>query len=105
MGVKLPERQKKYLMFHFIDEFGDVVTTNEFPSNANDILYDNANHFLDKELAQYVADKQLIQRLNILLGIVNKDVENKEILISRYILDNYKDVIIRIRQYEDKEGI
>ena len=103
--LKLPERQKKYLMFHFIDEFGDVVTTSEFPSNANDILYDNTNHFLDKELAQYVADKQLIQRLNIVLGIVNKDVENKEILISRYILDKYKDVIIRIRQYEDKEGI
>ena len=56
-------------------------------------------------MAQYVADKQLIQRLNIVLGIVNKDVENKEILISRYILDKYKDVIIRIRHYEDKEGI
>lgn len=67
--------------------------------------FSSYNYYPDKALAQYIADKNLIQRINIVLGVLNKDNPNKEVLISKYIRDNYTWVIDRIRQYEEEEGI
>ena len=52
-------------------------------------------------IAQYVAAKQLIQRIRITLTLLNKENPDKEMLISEYINDNYKDVIDRIKKYEE----
>lgn len=61
------------------------------------------NYFTDKELAQYVADKQLIDRVKLVLhqmNMFNPDILNKELLIDEYVRDNYKEVLHRIKDYE-----
>jgi hypothetical protein len=63
------------------------------------------NYFTDKELAQYIADKQLIQRVELVLhqmNMYNPDILNKELLINEYIRDNYEEVLTRIKDYEMK---
>lgn len=63
------------------------------------------NYFTDKELAQYIADKQLIQRVELVLhqiNMFNPDILNKELLINEYVRDNYKEVLHRIKDYEMK---
>ena len=63
------------------------------------------NYFTDKELAQYIADRQLIQRVELVLhqmNMFNPDILNKELLIDEYIRDNYKEVLHRIKDYEMK---
>lgn len=63
------------------------------------------NYFTDKELAQYIADKQLIQRVDLVLhqmNMYNPDILNVELLINDYIRDNYAEVLHRIKDYEMK---
>lgn len=63
------------------------------------------NYFTDKELAQYVADRQLIHRVELVLyqmNMFNPDILNKELLIDEYIRNNYKEVLTRIKDYEMK---
>ena len=63
------------------------------------------NYFTDEELAQYIADRQLIQRVELVLhhmNMFNPDILNKELLIDEYIRDNYKEVLHRIKDYEMK---
>lgn len=64
------------------------------------------NYFTDKELAQYIADRQLIHRVELVLhqmNMFNPDILNKELLIDEYIRDNYKEVLHRIKDYEMKK--
>ena len=82
-----------------------VCTATEDFSSVDTQRFSSYNYYTDKALAQYIADKNLIQRINIVLGVLNKDNPNKEMLISKYIRDNYTWVIDRIRQYEKEEGI
>lgn len=66
------------------------------------------NYFTDKELAQYIADRQLIHRIELVLhqmNMFNPDILNKELLISDYIRDNYEEVLHRIKDYEMKNVI
>ena len=80
--------------------------------NDSDCRYDEDtdrlgtfNYFTDKELAQYIADRQLIQRVELVLyhmNMSNPDILNKELLIDEYISDNYKEVLHRIKDYEMK---
>ena len=61
------------------------------------------NYFTDKEFAQYVVDKQLIQRIELTLIELNKDEFPKEELtklINKYLRDNHMEVLDRIIQYE-----
>lgn len=63
------------------------------------------NYFTDKELAQYIADRQLIHRIELVLhhmNMFNPDILNKELLIDEYVRDNYKEVLHRIKDYEMK---
>ena len=63
------------------------------------------NYFTDKELAQYIADRQLIHRIELVLhqmNMFNPDILNKELLIDEYIRYNYKEVLHRIKDYEMK---
>lgn len=68
------------------------------------------NYFTDKELAQYVADKQLIYRIELVLHELNFESFGRADrceLINEYIMTNYKEVLIRIKDYEMKnvEGV
>ena len=61
------------------------------------------NYFTDKWFAQYVADKQLIQRIELTLIALNKDRFPKEELtklINKYLRDNHMEVLDRIIRYE-----
>lgn len=102
--IKEPERVRKWGMFNYVSEYGQVVTTHECPSTETDALFNKYNYFSDNKLAQYVADKQFIQRVNIVLEHLNKDNPDKKVLIAKYIQANYKDVVDRIRQYEEEVG-
>lgn len=66
--------------------------------NQNFRLY---NYFENEDLAQYVADKQFIQRVSITLEYLNKDNSDKDTLIEEYIRNNHKKIIDRIKKYEE----
>ena len=100
----LPKRLTEDTYYH-IDEYQEIDVYIDEDTWVDRELYEKYNYFTDKAFAQYVADKNLIQRVKLVLEHLNKDNPDKEVLISKYIRDNYKDVIDRIKQYEEKEGI
>lgn len=100
----LPKREEE-MEYFYIDEYDDIVLTTDKDSWANEKHFDYYNYAPNVQLIKYIKDKQFIQRVYIVLNYLNKDNPDKEILISEYIRDNYKDVIDSIKQYEEKEGI
>lgn len=101
----LPEKVCVSEMYFTLNSLLEVRPSIEGFSSIDMQRFSSYNYYPDKALAQYIADKTLIQRINLVLGVLNKDNPNKEMLISNYIRDNYTWVIDRIRQYEEKEGI
>ena len=97
--LKLPERVAGELYYH-IDEYQEIDTYREEDTWIDIELYEKYNYFTDKAFAQYVADKQFIQRAKLTLEYLNKSNPDKETLISEYIRDNHKEVIDRIKEYE-----
>lgn len=101
----LPERVCVAGTYFMLNSLLEVSKSIECFSSVDTQRFSSYNYFTDKAFAQYVADKQFIQRAKLVLEHLNKKNPDKEILISEYIRDNYKDVIDRIRQYEEGEGI
>lgn len=95
----LPKRLTEDTYYH-IDEYQEIDVYMDEDTWVDRELYEKYNYFTDKAFAQYVADKNLIQRVNLVLEHLNKDNPDKEVLIRKYIRDNYTCVIDRIRQYE-----
>lgn len=87
--------------YYFTDSTVDVDVYYDDNSYTDTANFNTYNYFTDKMFAQYVADKQFIQRTNLVLGHLNKDNPDKEVLISKYIRDNHKEIIDRIKEYED----
>ena len=83
-----------------LDSLLEVYASIEGFSSVDMQRFSSYNYFTDKAFAQYVADKNLIQRVKLVLEHLNKDNPDKEVLIHKYIRDNYKDVIDRIKGYE-----
>lgn len=102
----LPERVDYSELYLYIESDSNTVYTDSdgrFEEDVNRLK--TFNYFTDRELAQYVADKQLIQRVELVLhqmNMFNPDILNKELLIDEYIRDNYKEVLHRIKDYEMK---
>ena len=96
----LPERVCVSGTYFMLNSLLEVSKSIECFSSVDTQRFSSYNYFTDKAFAQYVADKQFIQRVTLVLEHLNKSNPDKEILISEYIRDNYKDVIDRIRQYE-----
>ena len=96
----LPDRYDD-LNYYWIDEEGKVDYFVDEDCTLDEPLFEMYNYFYDEELAQYASDKQLILRIKITLEHLNKNNPDKEMLISEYINDNYKDVIDRIKKYEE----
>ena len=101
----LPERVCVSETYFRLDSLLEVYASIEGFSSVDMQRFSSYNYFTDKAFAQYVADKQFIQRAKLTLEHLNKNNPDKEKLISEYIRDNHKEVIDRIRQYEEKEGI
>ena len=100
----LPRREEE-MEYYYIDEYGDIESFTDTDSWANEEHFDYYNYVPNIQLAKYIKDRQFIQRVCIVLNYINKDNPDKEILISEYIRDNYKEIIDRIKEYEEKEGI
>lgn len=98
----LPKRGEEY---YCIDEYGDIVLFTDNDSWANDRHFDLYNYTPNVQLVKYIKDKQFIQRVCIVLNYLNKDNPDKEILISEYIRDNYKEIIDRIKEYEESNNL
>lgn len=63
------------------------------------------NYFTDKEFAQYIADRQLLDRIELVLYKYNKDkMDDKTLskLINEYIDTHYEEVLNRVLDYQDK---
>lgn len=101
----LPERVCVSGTYFRLDSLLEVYASIEGFSSVDMQRFSSYNYFTDKAFAQYVADKNLIQRAKLTLEHLNKSNPDKEILISEYIRDNYKEIIDRIKEYEEKEGI
>ena len=101
----LPERVYVSGTYFRLDSLLGVYASLEGFSSVDMQRFSSYNYFTDKAFAQYVADKNLIQRVKLVLEHLNKNNPDKEVLISTYIRDNYTCVIDRIRQYEEKEDI
>ena len=82
-----------------------VILSTDNDSWANEKHFDSYNYAPNVQLIKYIKDRQFIQRVCIVLNHLNKDNPDKEILVSEYIRDRYGDIVHRIRQYEEKEGI
>ena len=95
----LPKREEE-MEYFYIDEYDDIVLTTDKDSWANEKHFDYYNYAPNVQLIKYIKDKQFIQRVYIVLNYLNKDNPDKEILISEYIRDNYKEIIDRIKEYE-----
>ena len=102
----VPERVDYSKQYSYIESDGSKVYTDSdcrFSEDADRLK--TFNYFTDKELAQYIADRQLIQRVELVLhqiNMFNPDILNKELLINEYVRDNYKEVLHRIKDYEMK---
>lgn len=91
--------------FYISDSTRVIDVDDDYGYDVDDTRYETFNYFTDKELAQYVADKQLIHRINLVLSITNlgnfEDIKTQS-LIFDYIKTNYKEVLDRINEYESK---
>lgn len=96
----LPRRERE-MEYYYIDEYGDIELVTDDTCWANIEHFEYYNYVPNIQLAKYIKDKQFIQRVYILLNYLNKDNPDKEILISEYIRDNYKEIIDRIKEYEE----
>jgi hypothetical protein len=63
------------------------------------------NYFTDKEFAQYIADRQLLDRIELVLYAYNKDKMDDDTILkltNEYIDTYYKEVLNRVLDYQDK---
>lgn len=101
----LPEKVRVSGRYFTLNSVLGVCTSTEDFSSIDTQRFSSYNYYTDKALAQYIADKNRIQRIGIVLGALNKDNPNKEVLISKYIRDNYKEIIDRIKEYEESNNL
>lgn len=99
--LKLPKKYS-YNSYYYVDGFNDLCVSEDMNTSIDARRYSQYNYFESENLVQYISDKQLIQRINIVLTLLNKDNPYKEKLISEHIYDNYKEVIERITRFEDE---
>lgn len=100
----VPERVDYSKLYLYIESDSNTVYTDSdgrFEEDVNRLK--TFNYFTDKELAQYIADKQLIDRVYLVLEVLNENRFNtfdRIELIDTYIDKNYKEVLDRIDAYE-----
>jgi DNA-directed RNA polymerase subunit RPC12/RpoP len=102
----LPERAGHYHSYMYIEDGSNKIYVDSdcrFDEDTNRLKI--FNYFTDKELAQYIADRQLLDRIELVLYKYNKDnMDDKTLtkLINEYIDTHYKEVLNRVLDYQDK---
>lgn len=102
----VPKRVDYSHRYSYIESDGSKVYTDSdcrFSEDADRLKI--FNYFTDKELAQYIADKQLLDRIEYVLYAYNKDkVDDNTLLklINEYIDTHYEEVLNRVLDYQDK---
>lgn len=101
----LPERPDyEDVGYHYIDDADNVVVDDiDMGNSIDEGRYDTFNYFLDKELAEYVANRQLLFRVAIVLDELNREKFNRDDrkrLIEEYINTNYSNILQEIKEYE-----
>ena len=102
--LALPKRRRNE-SYYFINADRTIGSDMEHYLPIDDNKFNNYNSFTDKSFAKYIADKQLIHRINLVLKELNKDRFDKadlQDLINEYIRNNYSKVLNRITEYESK---
>ena len=97
--LKLPKKYS-YNSYYYIDGFNDLCVTEDMNTSLDARRHSQYNYFEGDDLAKYISDKQLMQRIRIVLTLLNKNNEDKDFLINEHINNNYKDVIDRICKFE-----
>lgn len=105
----LPKRYKYSGVTYFtVSTINNVYTDVDQYAGIDTERFNTYNYFIDRDLAQYVADKQLLDRVKIVLHTLNKDKFGKADrceLIDAYIRYNFKDTLFRINEYETKNRV
>ena len=99
----LPKAVTYGLRYHSVSSTGSLAEDNQLNDFVDEDRLESFNYFTNKKFAQYVSDKQLIQRIELTLIELNKDVFPKEELtklINKYLRDNHMEVLDRIIRYE-----
>ena len=97
--LELPERYS-YNSYYYMDGFNNLCATEDMGTSLDARRHSQYNYFESEILAQYISDKQLIQRIRVVLTLLNKHNSDREFLIDEYINSNYKEVIERIVEFE-----
>lgn len=102
----LPERVGHYHSYMYIEDDTNKVYVDSdcrFDEDTNRLKI--FNYFTDKELAQYIADRQLLDRIELVLYAYNKDNMDDDTILkltNEYIDTYYKEVLNRVLNYQDK---
>ena len=101
--LKLPTFICEDAEYYTISEIDEIYTYIQRGDSIDARKLRVYKYFTDKWFAQYVADKQFIQRIELTLIELNKDRFPKEELtklINKYLRDNHMEVLDRIIRYE-----
>lgn len=99
----LPKAINYGLGYYSITSWGSLIQDRHLLDRTDEDRLKAFNYFIDKKFAQYIADKQFIQRIELTLIELNKDKFPKEELtklINKYLRDNHMEVLDRIIKYE-----
>lgn len=91
--------------FYTISTINNIYTEVDQHAGIDTKRFDAYNYFFDRDLAQYVADKQLLYRIQLVLYAYNKDRMDDDTILkltNEYIDTYYKEVLDRVLDYQDK---
>ena len=102
----LPKRYKHSGVTYFtVSTVNNVYTDVDQHAGIDTERFNTYNYFIDRDLAQYVADKQLLYRIQLVLYAYNKDRMDDDTILkltNEYIDTYYKEVLDRVLDYQDK---
>ena len=98
---------RKQPCYCFINTTNEIVLDIDTNDKISDHLYQIFNYFPNEEMAQYIADSQLIYRIVLTLEVLNKDMDElkKRECIDEFLESNYGEVLDRISEYERKNNL
>lgn len=102
----LPERvEYSHRYMHIGGDNSKVYVDSECGYEEDTDRLKTFNYFTDKEFAQYVADRQFLDRIELVLYNYNKDNMDTDTIVklTKEYIDTYcKEVLNRVLDYQDK---
>ena len=93
--------------YYYINTMNEVKSEIDCLTKIDNELNKTFNYFPNEEMAQYIADSQLIYRIVLTLEVLNKDMEEfkRNEYIDEFLENNYNEVLDRISEYERKNNL